>query len=175
MDSHGRGINNSDIHAISILPSTADAPAKHLVVTVNSVCESVDDAVTFVHKPSKDRFDGMYYTRTVQQIDAGGQELLLAIGDGTPGTRTRIYRSSDRGETWSSTLLNSPPNSTVWAFGAHASDQGLIFAGTKYGHLLRSTNGGRTWFKEWRDFSEITSVAWTPFVAPVHAHPQSIN
>lgn len=175
MDSHGRGINNSDIHAISILPATADAPAKHLVVTVNSVCESVDDAETFVHKPSKDRFDGMYYTRTVQQIDAGGQELLLAIGDGTPGTRTRIYRSSDRGETWSSTLLNSPPNSTVWAFGAHASDQDLIFAGTKYGHLLRSTNAGRTWFKEWRDFSEITSVAWTPFVAPVHAHPQSIN
>jgi len=49
-----------------------------------------------------------------------------------------------------------------------------VLAGTKYGHLFRSMDGGRSWFKDWRDFSEITSVAWTPHVAPVHAHPQSI-
>lgn len=175
IDTPGRGINNSDIHAIAVLPATADAPAKHIVVTVNSVCESTDDAESFRCHPSKDRFDGLYYTRTVQPLDAEGRQLLLAIGDGTPGSRTRIYRSEDRGQTWAQTLLNTAPNSTVWAFGTHASDRGLLFAGTKYGHLLRSTNGGRTWFKEWRDFSEITSVAWTPFVAPVHAHPQSIN
>ena len=175
IDTPGRGINNSDIHTIAVLPATKSAPAKHVVLTVNSVCESVDDAETFVHKASKERFDGLYYTRTVQVVDAAGQELLLAIGDGTPGSRTRIYRSEDRGQTWAQTLLNTMPNSTVWAFGAHPSDRSLLFAGTKYGHLLRSTNGGRTWFKEWRDFSEITSVAWTPFVAPVHAHPQSIN
>jgi hypothetical protein len=175
VDTPGRGINNSDIHAINILSATSDAPVRHIVITVNSVCVSEDDAESFEHTLSKDRFDGMYYTRTLQQIDASGQSLLLAIGDGTPGTRTRIYRSSDRGQTWASTLLNTAPNSTVWTFGVHASNKDLIFAGTKYGHLLRSTNGGLTWFKEWRDFSEITSVAWTPFVAPVHAHPQSIN
>jgi photosystem II stability/assembly factor-like uncharacterized protein len=175
IDTPGRGINSSDIHAIAVLPATKDAPAKQVVLTVNSVCESVDDAETFVYKASKERFDGLYYTRTVQVVDPAGQELLLAIGDGTPGSRTRIYRSEDRGQTWAQTLLNTTPNSTVWAFGAHPSDRSLLFAGAKYGHLLRSTNGGRTWFKEWRDFSEITSVAWTPFVAPVHAHPQSIN
>ncbi|WP_297908639.1 glycosyl hydrolase [Thiomonas sp.] len=175
IDTEGRGINNSDIHAIAILPANAAEAARHVVVTVNSVCESLDDARTFHHTPSKDRFDGLYYTRTVQQLDAVGQQLLLAIGDGTPGTRTRIYRSGDRGRTWENTLLNTAPNSTVWAFGVHASDPSLIFAGTKYGHLLRSTNGGRSWFKEWRDFSEITALAWTPHVAPVHAHPQSIH
>ena len=36
------------------------------------------------------------------------------------------------------------------------------FAGTKYGHLFRSTDGGRTCTKEWREFPEITDVAWTP-------------
>jgi hypothetical protein len=56
----------------------------------------------------------------------------------------------------------------------HAADSRLVFAGTKYGHLFRSMDGGRSWFKEWRDFSEITAVAWTPFVAPVAAHAQSI-
>lgn len=175
IDTPGRGINNSDIHAIVVLPPTGGQPAKHLVLTVNSVCESTDDAQTFVAKASKERFDGMYYTRTVQAVDPQGQTLLLAIGDGTPGTRTRIYRSEDRGASWAPTVLHTAPNSTVWAFGAHASDPSLLFAGTKYGHLLRSMDGGRSWFKEWRDFSEITSVAWTPFEAPVKAHPQSIN
>jgi len=175
VDVNGRGINNSDIHAISVLPATKDHPAKHIVLTVNSVCVSVDDGETFDCKPSKDRFDGLYYTRTVQVLDPEGLHLLLAIGDGTPGTRTRIYRSSDRGQTWASTVLHTQPNSTVWAFGAHPDDPSLLFAGTKYGHLLRSTDGGRSWWKEWRDFSEITAVAWTPFIAPVKVHGQSIN
>ena len=50
-----------------------------------------------------------------------------------------------------------------------------VFAGTKYGDFYRSTDGGRSWVKEWREFSEITAVAWTPFVADVRAHPQSID
>ena len=168
-------INNSDIHAVAILPATKDHPMKHLVLTVNSVFESLDDGKTWSGKASKERFDGMYYTRTVQVLDSTGSELLLAIGDGTPGTRTKIYRSSDRGVNWDSALMHTMPNSTVWAFGVHPADPSLVFAGTKYGHLLRSMDGGKSWFKEWRDFSEITSVAWTPHVAPVTAHPQSIN
>ena len=51
----------------------------------------------------------------------------------------------------------------------------LLFAGTKYGDLFRSLDGGASWFKEWRAFPEITAVAWTPFEAPVQAHPQSIT
>jgi photosystem II stability/assembly factor-like uncharacterized protein len=175
MDTAESGINNSDIHAIAVLPASGSEAARHLVLTVNSVCESRDGGVTYSAKASKDRFDGLYYTRTVQVLDAEGRELLLAIGDGTPGTRTRIYRSADAGATWESALLHTAPNSTVWAFGAHPSDRKLVFAGTKYGHLLRSMDGGRSWFKEWRDFSEITAVAWTPFVAPVKAHAQSIH
>lgn len=175
VDIAGRGINNSDIHAIAVLPPADGHPAKYIVVTVNSVCESTDNAESFEAVLSKDRFDGLYYTRTVHLIDPAGRALLLAIGDGTPGRVTRICRSEDRGRTWMQTTLHTMPNSTVWAFGAHASDPQLVFAGTKYGHLLRSTNGGHSWYKEWRDFSEITAVAWTPHVAPVHAHPQSTH
>ncbi|KDC80035.1 BNR/Asp-box repeat protein [Bordetella bronchiseptica MBORD635] len=174
IDAPGRGINNSDIHSITLLPATSGQPATQIVVTVNSVCQSVDEARSFDCQASRERFDGLYYTRAVYPLDAAGQTLLLAVGDGTPGTRTRIYRSEDRGRSWAPALLHTAPNSTVWAFGAHPSDPALVFAGTKYGHLLRSTDGGRSWYKEWRDFSEITSVAWTPHVAPVHAHPQSI-
>lgn len=174
VDTPASGIANSDIHAISLLPATAAHPATALVLTVNSVYTSTDDGATWRGEPSRARFDGMYYTRTVQPVCGRPDELLIAIGDGTPGTRTRIYRSGDRGTTWSPCIQHTAPNSTVWAFGVHAADPQLMFAGTKYGHLFRSTDAGRSWFKEWRDFSEITAIAWTPHVAPVHAHPQSI-
>jgi photosystem II stability/assembly factor-like uncharacterized protein len=173
VDGEGSSIASGDIHAISILPATASAPKTHLVLTVNSVYTSTDDGATWAAASSRARFDGMYYTRTVQPV--AGDRLLIAIGDGTPGTRSQIYHSGDRGATWARSTQHTAPNSTFWAFGAHPADPALLFAGTKYGHLFRSTDGGRSWFKEWRDFSEITSVAWTPFAAAITAHPQSID
>jgi photosystem II stability/assembly factor-like uncharacterized protein len=167
-------ISNPDIHSVAILGPGNGQPRKIFVLTVNSVFTSTDDGNTWNGVASKSRFDGMYYTRTVQPLP-GGDTLMLAIGDGTPGTRTKLYRSVDRGETWATSILHTTPNSTFWAFGAHAADPRLLFAGTKYGHLFRSTDGGLSWFKEWRDFSEITAIAWTPFEAPVQAHAQSIN
>lgn len=169
------GIDNPDIHAISILPATERGPKAHLVLTVNTVYTSLDDGKTWSGVPSRTRFDDMYYTRTVQPLGGDPDKLLIAIGDGTPGSRSRIYRSEDRGATWSASILHTAPNSTFWAFGSHAAEPNLVFAGTKYGHLFRSTDGGRGWFKEWRDFSEITAIAWTPFAANVTAHPQSIK
>ena len=174
VDTEGSGISSGDIHAISILPAAGQEPRTHLVLTVNAVCTSRDDGRTWQEEASRTRFDGMYYTRTVQPLEGRSDSLLIAIGDGTPGTRTRIYRSDDRGRQWTPAIQHTAPNSTVWTFGTHPSDPDLVFAGTKYGHLLRSMDGGRSWFKEWRDFSEITSIAWTPHVAPVVAHAQSI-
>ncbi|MGB3433702.1 WD40/YVTN/BNR-like repeat-containing protein [Achromobacter sp.] len=167
-------IANPDIHCVAVLPATASAPKTAMVLTVNSVYLS-EDGRRWDGVASKSRFDGMYYTRTVQALPNDPDALLLAIGDGTPGTRSKIYRSSDRGRNWQPALLHTAPNSTFWAFGVHVADSRLAFAGTKYGHLFRSTDSGRSWFKEWRDFSEITAVAWTPYAAPVAAHPQSIN
>jgi len=175
VDTPESGISNSDIHALAILPAASGKPTKYIVITVNAVWESTDECKTWTGVASKSRFDDMYYTRTIQPVDPAGEELLLAVGDGTPGTRTKIYRSQDRGQSWVPTLLHTRPNSTVWAFGAHSSNPQLLFAGTKYGHLFRSMDGGRSWFKDWRDFSEITAIAWTPFVAMLIPHPQSID
>lgn len=175
VDTEGGDIASGDIHAISVLPATSAGPRAHLVLTVNTVYTSTDDGTSWSGVSSRSRFDGMYYTRTVMSIPGNPDHQLIAIGDGTPGTRSRIYHSQDRGATWAPSLLHTAPNSTFWAFGAHASDASLLFAGTKYGHLFRSLDGGRSWFKEWREFSEITSVAWTPYVAAITAHPQSID
>jgi photosystem II stability/assembly factor-like uncharacterized protein len=168
-------IRNGDIHAIIVLPPTARKPKTIVLLTVNAVYVSEDDGGTWHGKLSKDRFDGLYYTRTVTQVPGENGDLLMAIGDGTPGSRTRILRSDDRGYEWSQMELASKPNSTFWAFGVHAAQPDLVYAGTKYGHLFRSRDGGRRWEKEWRDFSEITAVAWTPFEAPLVAHAQSTH
>ncbi|MYN14428.1 glycosyl hydrolase [Pusillimonas sp. TS35] len=175
VDSEGGAIANSDIHAVSIVPGDGDVPKTTMVLSVNTVYTSIDDGITWTGVPSKTRFDGMYYTRTVQPLGDGEQALMLAIGDGTPGTRSKLYRSTDRGASWTPATLHTQPNSTFWAFGVHASEPTLVFAGTKYGHLFRSMDAGKSWFKEWRDFSEITAVAWTPYKAAIVAHPQSID
>jgi len=168
-------IRNSDIHAISILPSTAKSPKTTIVLTVNAVYVSDDDGTTWDAKLSKERFDGLYYTRTVMPIPKSDGELMMAIGDGTPGFKTRLYRSTDRGHNWVETDLEVAPNSTFWALGGHDADPSLLYAGTKYGDLFRSRDGGRSWQKEWREFSEITAVAWTPISAPLVAHAQSTD
>jgi len=172
VDGAGKAIRSSDIHAIQILRE-GDGTKTILVLTVNAVFRSVDDGASWQGHLSRERFDGMYYTRAVLPLADAPRELMLAIGDGTPGTRSMLYRSADGGETWVATRLQTDPNSTFWALGGHAKDPSLLFAGTKYGHLFRSTDRGRTWVKEWREFSEITAVAWTPCVAPLVAHPKS--
>ena len=155
-----KGVTNSDVHCVVVL----DGPPKTLVcLVVNAIFVSQDDGETWTRTGTKSTW-GIYYTRQVARIP-GTDSILLGIGDGTPGTKTRIFRSDDLAQTWHESTLDVPANSTVWAMGTHSSDPELIFAGTKYGHLFRSTDGGRSFTKEWREFPEITDVAWTPAVA----------
>jgi photosystem II stability/assembly factor-like uncharacterized protein len=154
------GVNVSDVHCIVVL----DGPPKTLVcIVVNAIFVSQDDGLTWTRTGTKSTW-GIYYTRLVTRIP-NSNSLLLGIGDATPGTTTRIFRSDDLAATWDEATLDVPATSTVWGFGTHHSDPDLVFAGTKYGNLFRSTDGGRSFTKEWRDFPEITDVAWTPAVA----------
>lgn len=174
-DGPDSAISNHDIHDITILPAHGATEKTVLVLTVNTVYTRFTNDGSWSGVPSRSRFDDMYYTRMVVSVPDSPDTLLIAIGDGTPGTRTKIYRSENRGLDWQDTVLYTPPNSTFWAFGQHEADPDLIFAGTKYGHLFRSVDGGRSWHKEWREFSEITSIAWTPYAADIRPHPKSID
>jgi photosystem II stability/assembly factor-like uncharacterized protein len=154
------GVTPSDIHCVLVL----DGPPKTIVcLVVNAVFVSQDDGATWTRTGTKSTW-GISYTRLVTRLP-NSNSVLLGIGDATPGTTTRIFRSDDLARTWTESTLDVRANSTVWAFGVHAADPDLVFAGTKYGHLFRSTDGGRGFTKEWREFPEITDVAWTPAVA----------
>lgn len=175
VDTPGGVIRNSDIHAITILPATSTDKKTTLVLTVNAIYRSTDDGQTWSGKLSSQQFDGLYYTRTAMALAGADKALVLAMGDGTPGHVSRLYRSDDAAQTWVQCALAQAPNSTFWALGSHAADPALLFAGTKYGNLFRSNDSGANWQKEWREFSEITAVAWTPFTAPLVAHAQSTD
>jgi photosystem II stability/assembly factor-like uncharacterized protein len=154
------GVTGSDVHCVVIV----DGPPKTVVcLVVNAIFVSTDDGATWTRTDTQQTW-GIYYTRLVARIPESG-DLLLGIGDGTPGTQTRVFRSEDLAQTWTQSSLDVPANSTTWAFGLHPADPGLVFAGTKYGHLFRSSDAGRSFVKEWREFPEITDVAWTPAIA----------
>lgn len=160
---------NSDLHDIVVFPGE---PKTILALVVNGIYKSVDDGVTWTRMDAKETW-GLYYTRVLRRRPQSG-ELILGIGDGTPGSTGVILRSEDRGRTWRETPLPTQPNSCFWAIGTNVADPDFILAGTKFGHLYRSEDGGLSWRKEWREFSEITDIVWLPAVpgaeADDHAH-----
>ena len=151
---------NSDLHDIVILPGE---PKVHLALTVVALYRSTDDCRTWTRAGARDTW-GLRYSRCLLRRPGSDTELLLGIGDGTPGTIAAIFRSVDAGETWQPTELSVPGNSCIWAFGANDADPDLLLTATKFGNLYRSDDGGSHWTKEWREFSEITDVAWVPGV-----------
>lgn len=153
-------VRHSDIHAIAILPG----PVKTvLVLVVNALYASTDDGRTWSETNMRQQF-GLYYSRVLELKPGTTDQLFLGIGDGTPGSTSMFLRSTDRGRSWVSSPLPVQPNSCIWSIGTNAADPNIVLAGTKYGDLFRSLDGGMSWRKEWREFSEITDVAWLPAV-----------
>ena len=88
--------------------------------------------------------------------------IFFTIGDTTPGRTGTVMRSKDTGNTWESLSLPVEPNTAMWVVNAQPSDPDVVFAGSRYGYLYRSDDGGDSWAKLWREFSEISSIIWLP-------------
>ena len=84
----------------------------------------------------------------------------MAVGDTTPGRTGAIMRSRDAGETWESLPLPGQPNSAMWTMTIPASAPDTMLAASRYGNLYRSDDGGDSWIRIWREFSEVSSLAW---------------
>lgn len=162
---------NSDVHNILVLPNHGQKVI--VVVCVNAVYRSLDEGLTWTGIIGREVF-GLYYMRAMNAPLGTQSDLYLSISDGTPGTTSKILVSRDAALSWEVLPLSQQPNSCVWAIAFNPENPRQIVAGTKYGHLFTSENGGDGWQKQWREFSEIADVLWTPAVAQIKAGHQSV-
>jgi photosystem II stability/assembly factor-like uncharacterized protein len=162
---------NSDVHSIQVLPNNGRKVV--IVVCVNAIYRSFDEGETWTGVIANDEF-GLYYARVLQAPAGSESTVYLSVSDGTPGTTSKVLVSRDAGENWEVLPLPTQPNSCVWAMGFNPQEPSEVVVGTKYGHLFTSQDGGNGWQKQWREFSEIADVLWTPSSAQVRANHQSI-
>ena len=132
-----------------------------MILVNNEVYTSTDDGATWTPLHVRESFP-WGYPRGVAVQPGNPKTVFVTIGDATPGRIGAVMRSKDAGKTWESLPLPVQSNSAMWVVNLQATDPKVVFAGSRYGYLYRSDDGGDTWRKLWREFSEISSVLWVP-------------
>ena len=151
-------IPNRDVHNVTV---TAGPPKTVIVVVNDDIYTTIDDGATWRSVGVRDSFP-WGYPRGVLVKPGETNTVFVTIGDTTPGRIGTVMRSTDTGNTWSSLTLPVAPNAAMWVVNAQPYDTDVMFAGSRYGYLYRSDDGGESWDKLWREFSEISSVIWVP-------------
>lgn len=151
-------IKNPDVHNLVV----TGGPAKRVVVLVNDdVWLSEDDGTNWRAVGARQVFP-WHYPRGVAVRPDDPNVIFVTIGDATPGRTGAVMRSSDAGRTWEDLTLPGQPNSAMWTLTIADSTPDLMFAASRYGYLYRSEDGGDSWVRLWREFSEVSSLAWLP-------------
>lgn len=162
---------HADVHAVHVLP---DPLQTIVVVCVNAIYTSRDGGATWVGMLPKSAF-GMYYARALDAPANADGTIYVSIADGTPGTRSKIIFSQDGAQTWKSAEFDQEATSCFWSIRANPDNPGEMLAGTKYGELYTSRDGGRRWSLLPRKFPEITDVLWIPERADIQpAHRSDV-
>ena len=151
-------IPNPDVHNVAV----AGGPPKTVVVVVNDdVYTSTDNGANWDRLRIRDVFP-LTYPRGIMVQPDNPNVIFVTIGDTTPGQVGTVMRSKDTGKTWENLSLPVEPNTAMWTVNIQSADPGVVFAGSRYGYLYRSDDGGDSWNKLRREFSEISSVMWLP-------------
>ncbi len=151
-------IPNPDVHNVAV----AGGPPKTVFVVVNNdVFTSTDDGATWKSVRIREVFPWSY-PRGIMVQPGNPKVVFVTIGDTTPGRIGTVMRSKDAGKTWENLSLPVQPNTAMWVANIQPHDPQVVFAASRYGYLYRSDDGGDSWRKLWREFSEVSSVAWIP-------------
>jgi photosystem II stability/assembly factor-like uncharacterized protein len=154
----GDAIKNPDVHSVAVAAGT---PKSVFVLVNNDVVISRDDGASWTPVGAREVFPWVY-CRNIAVRPGVPETVFVAIGDATPGRTGTLMRSTDTGATWRQLDLPVAPNSAMWVVDVQPEDPALMFAASRYGYLYRSTDGGGEWTKLWREFSEVSSILWTP-------------
>ena len=147
-------IPNPDGHNVAVVGDAV------MILVSNGLYISRDQAKSWQSTDAEETF-GLRYCRGVA-VDPGTERVFLALGDSTPGRTGAIVRSPDAGRSWEQLPLPQDPNSAMWVVSVEPWNTAVVLAGSRYGYLYQSTDGGDSWQKLWREFSEVASITWCP-------------
>ena len=107
---------------------------------------------------------GLNWTTQIKNDDESYRDISFSDKNNgwAVGKWNVVRHTSDGGKTWEPTDLPVAPNSVVYWFGTHAAVPDVFAAGSLYGYVYLSTDGGDTWRKLKKEFGEIRSVAVMP-------------
>jgi photosystem II stability/assembly factor-like uncharacterized protein len=152
------GPTDPDIHGIAV---STGSPKTVLTSTPGEIFSSTDAGESWQGLGVRKHFEFPYCREiTVKKNDPN--VLFVAAGEGPFGSTGNIQRSKDRGQTWEAVPLPVEPNTPIWAFSGHAADPDFMMACSHYGELYTTSNGGDSWDKLRKEFTEVRSIAWTP-------------
>lgn len=152
---------HGDIHGLALkggLPSVVYA------TTPFGISVSTDGGESWeLHEfPKFNDNDRRSYCRGMAIKPDNPDVIYVGNGDAIPGITGAIRRTKDGGKTWDTVSLPVAPNSVVYWFGVHPAVPNVIAAGSLYGYVYLSEDGGDTWQKLRKEFGEIRSVMVTP-------------
>jgi photosystem II stability/assembly factor-like uncharacterized protein len=151
-------IENPDVHNVLI----AAGKQKRIFILVNNdVWISEDDGGSWRAVGVRTVFP-WHYPRGITCRPDDPDTVFVAVGDTTPGRTGALMRTQDGGKSWESLPLPSQPNSAMWTMAISRATPDLMFASSRYGQLYRSEDGGDSWSRLWREFSEVSSLAFIP-------------
>jgi photosystem II stability/assembly factor-like uncharacterized protein len=149
-----KSINGGDHweHVVQVGESSLLARLNILTLTVDPIRIETVYAGTADSGMFKTEDGGRQWTRLsipavrVNTIVINPKQTEEVYAAGSSGGLGRIYKSSDAGETWEEVYNDPTPNASISAFDIDPDSPHILYAGTGANGIIKSTDGGRTWF-----------------------------
>ena len=151
---------HGDIHGMAVSPGPTTSV---YCTTPFGISTSTDEGESWdLHEfPRFHEGDARSYCRGMIVKSSDPNTIFVGNGDFIPGITGAIRRSKDGGRTWDAAELSVEPNSVVYWLSTHPDIPDVMVAGSLYGYVYVSNNGGDSWDKLKKEFGEIRSVAVT--------------
>ena len=152
---------HGDVHGMAIRPGPTSAV---YATSPFGLATSTDEGESWEYHeyPKYNESDARSYCRGVTIKADNPDVMFVGHGNAIPGDQGAIQQTRDGGKTWIQTDLPVTPNSVVYWFGTHKAVPDSIVAGSLYGYVYLSDDGGVNWRKLKKEFGEIRTVTLTP-------------